>query len=76
MRIPFAERKVFLDHTPEADTIRSEVRRLISIARRRGSAVGIGHPYAVTVEVLEKDLAQIRQQVRLVPASQIVGRVG
>lgn len=76
LHIPFAERQVFLDHTREAATIRSEIQRLIAVAQRQGSAVGIGHPYTITVEVLEDELARIKKHVRLVPASQVVGQIG
>jgi hypothetical protein len=49
---------------------------LILIAESHGEAVGIGHPYAVTVDVLREMLPEIRQKVELVPASAVVRIAG
>ncbi len=72
LKVPFAQRKVFLDHTQDPETIRRQIRRLIRYARKYGVAVGIGHPHEVTYRVLKQELPRLRQKVRLVRASQIV----
>lgn len=51
--IPVAERDIFLDAYDDAAFIEGQVRKLISTARRTGAAIGIGHPYASTLNVLE-----------------------
>lgn len=71
-QVPFARRDVFLDHVPEVDFIRGQLDRLVAVARKNGKAVGIGHPYPETYEVLTEKLPEIKKQVRLVPASEIV----
>jgi hypothetical protein len=46
------------------------------MARRHGEAVGIGHPYRVTFEVLSEMIDWLRDSVQLVPASRIVHTIG
>jgi polysaccharide deacetylase 2 family uncharacterized protein YibQ len=70
-KVPFAQRDVFLDHVQEPAYIRNQMVKLIHYAETHGSAVGIGHPHPETLEVLQKDLPQLKGRVKLVPASQI-----
>ncbi len=73
LKLKFAERDVFLDHIQEQNTIRFQIKRLIGIARKHGKAIGIGHPYPTTWEVLRKELPNIKNQVKLVRISELVG---
>jgi polysaccharide deacetylase 2 family uncharacterized protein YibQ len=75
-QIPFAQRDVFLDHKVEVESIRKQIKELVRIAQRNGSAVGIGHPHSLTYKVLQEMLPDIQKKVRLVPASEIVHPVG
>lgn len=75
-QVPFAERSVFLDHVQEPDFIRKQIDRLVQIARRDGSAIGIAHPHTATYNVLIKMIPEMRKTIRLVPASHLVHRVG
>ena len=75
-QIPFAQRDVFLDHLQEPDFIRKQIKELIKIARRHGHAVGIGHAHAVTYKILRDMLPDLKNEVQLVPASEIVSPVG
>ncbi len=75
-QIPFAQRDVFLDHYPTPDFIRKQIKELIRIARRNGQAVGIMHPHATTLKILQEMLPDLQNQVQLVPASKIVRPVG
>ncbi len=75
-QVPFAERDVFLDHVAEAEKVRAQLEGLIRMAEKKGQAVGIGHPYAVTCEVLAEMLPAIKKRVQLVPASDVVRVVG
>ncbi len=72
LQVPFSHRDVFLDHQASPDAIRQQIKRLLAIAAQNGHAVGIGHPYAITVDTLRDMLPLIKQQVELVPASAIV----
>ncbi|MBS3808616.1 MAG: divergent polysaccharide deacetylase family protein [Desulfobacterales bacterium] len=71
-KVPFAERDVFLDHVPQPDFIRKQLERLVAVARKNGSAVGIAHPYTATYQVLAEELPALKQKIELVPASEVV----
>jgi polysaccharide deacetylase 2 family uncharacterized protein YibQ len=43
-RIPSIDRKVFLDNEQTTGAIQEQFRRLLDIARRQGTALGIGPP--------------------------------
>ena len=72
--LPSARRDVFLDHRAEPDAIRAEFERLVALAKREGSAVGIGHPYPETMEFLASTLPQLESEhgVRLVPITELL----
>ena len=68
-----AQRDVFLDNEPDTEYVRGQFRRLLSLAKQRGSAIGIGHPYPETLAALAEELPTLAAQgVELVPASQLV----
>ena len=71
-KVPFAQRDVFLDHRQQPEFIRKQIKELIEIARRQGEAVGIAHPHSTTYTVLLEMLPELKQNVQVVPASQIV----
>lgn len=67
------KRDVFLDSDPQPDTIERQFERLKSIARKRGKAVAIGHPYETTLSFLETALPRLAEQgFELVPISELV----
>jgi hypothetical protein len=72
LQVPFSQRDVFLDHVQERAFVEKQILALIKTAKEHGGAVGIGHPYAITLEVLEEMLPEIKKQVDIVPASQMV----
>lgn len=66
-------RDVFLDAEREPGTIRAEFDRLKSLARLRGAAVAIGHPYESTLAFLESELPKLAAEgYLLVPISALV----
>ena len=72
--VPAIRRDVFLDSDANPETISREFSRLEKLARERGSAVGIGHPYPATLDYLEQALPQLRRRgIDLVPVTSIVG---
>ncbi|RFA30674.1 hypothetical protein CAI21_03925 [Alkalilimnicola ehrlichii] len=72
-RLPTASRHVFLDHNPSPRAVEAEFERLLRIARSRGVALAIGHPYRSTLEVLERRLPQLQEDgVRLVSVSEMI----
>lgn len=76
LQVPFAERDIFIDHVQDPTFIRSQCRKLIRIARKRGYAVGIAHPYKTTYKILLEILPDLQKEVRIVPASEVVHVLG
>jgi polysaccharide deacetylase 2 family uncharacterized protein YibQ len=76
LQVPFAERDIFIDHVQDPVFIRNQCRKLIRIAKRKGVAIGIAHPYKTTFKVLQELLPELQKEVRLVPASQVVHVIG
>lgn len=72
--VPYAVRDVFFDNTPnDRASIRRQLAKLEVIAKRRGYAVGIGHPHRQTLDELAKWLPEARRRgITLVPISAIV----
>lgn len=72
--IPSVRRHVFLDAEISHEGVRFQFTRLVAHAREHGYAVGIGHPLAETMDVLEDVLARLDEfGVDLVPVSDLVG---
>ena len=77
MGVPALERTVFLDARRDESYIESQIQSLLREARAKGSAVAIGHLYPATVEVLKRSADLLRgEDIRLVPASELVGFEG
>ena len=71
--IPADRRDVFLDARKDRASIAREFERLKQIARRHGTAIGIGHPFPETLAFLEEALPTLEAEgIRLVPLSSIV----
>lgn len=60
--VPALRRDVFLDPDPEPETLVREFARLKKLARQQGFAIGIGHPYASTLEFLESALPSLAEE--------------
>lgn len=71
--VPAVERDVFLDSDPEPEAIRAQFDRLLKLARKQGFALGIGHPYGSTLDLLESALYRLEEEgVRLVAVSELI----
>jgi len=70
--VPAAERTIFLDNNPGPEAISAQIRQLMTAAKRSGSAIGIGHPYWQTVEIIKKYRNTLKDEVSLVPVSELV----
>ena len=55
-------RDVFLDDEQTERAITVQLQTAISLARKQGSAVMIGHPYPQTLAVLERELPRLKAQ--------------
>jgi polysaccharide deacetylase 2 family uncharacterized protein YibQ len=73
--VPNSSRNVFLDNDPNPEAVRAQFRKLVTIAKRDGTALGIGHPLPGTLNVLAEELANLhRQGVQLLPVSRLIAR--
>ena len=71
--VPARRRDVFLDSELAAESVAFEFERLKTIARERGTAIGIGHPYPATLAFLEKALPKLEKEgFRLVGIRELV----
>ena len=73
--VPSLKRDVFFDHEEDEEKIREQFIRLLSIAKKRGSAVGIGHPKKKTHRVLKEMLQNLDGYgVDLLSVSELIKR--
>lgn len=72
--IPTLTRHVFLDNVAQADAIARQFQQALSIARRDGLAIAIGHPYPATLAYLEDVLPTLKTEgIELVRVTQLLG---
>ncbi len=68
-----ATRHVFLDDVASEGAVRRQVEQLAEAAQKRGVAIGIGHPYPVTMRVLAEQLPELKARgFRFIRASEVV----
>ncbi len=73
LSIPCGKRDVFIDAENDASFISSQMDQLASIARSRGTAIGIGHVRKLTLDVLNKKIPELRESgFEFVLVSQII----
>lgn len=71
--VPAVKRDVFLDPDTIPGTVEREFARLKTLARQRGYAVGIGHPYRTTLSYLETALPALEDDgFELVSISELI----
>jgi polysaccharide deacetylase 2 family uncharacterized protein YibQ len=70
--LPAGQRTVFLDNDLSSEAIWNQIEYLLRTARECGGAIGIGHPYHQTIDILKKSQNRLRREVDLVPASKLV----
>lgn len=71
-QIQFAKRDIFLDNIQDVKAISQQFLKLHEVALKKGSAVGIGHPYSETIMALKKSIKRFDNKVDFVKASSIV----
>ncbi|MCG6910361.1 MAG: divergent polysaccharide deacetylase family protein [Deltaproteobacteria bacterium] len=75
LQVPFAERDVFIDHRQNSAFIHKQLKELVRIAKKHGTAIGIAHPHASTYDVLQEVLPEMKKEVEIVPVSRLVKTV-
>jgi polysaccharide deacetylase 2 family uncharacterized protein YibQ len=67
------KRDVFLDHERDSGFIAEQFERFISIAKRKGYAIAIAHPYPETIKYLRDNINRLKAHgIRLRTASELV----
>jgi hypothetical protein len=75
LHVPFAERNVFLDDEATVAGVSRQLAVLEKLARRRGSAIAIGHPHEVTLTVLAQWLPSAASRgIAVVPLTSVMRR--
>ncbi len=69
-----ADRNVFLDNTLDKTYIKGQITELVSIAKKHGSAIAIGHPHPETIEAIKESLGALNGSVEIVRLSDIVDK--
>jgi len=71
--VPYIERDIFLDNDRDISAILAQLAQTERIARQRGYAIAIGHPYEETMKALQFWSAKLdKNTFSLVPISQLV----
>jgi len=63
-------RNIFLDNKKDKKYIQKQLKKAIKIAKKRGMAIAIGHPYGITFQTL-KDSQDLLKDLELVYVSQL-----
>ncbi len=64
-------RDVFLDHHRNIPAIHRAFEKALKIARTRGSAVVVAHPYPISLDYLEDRLTHLPKDIRLISAEHL-----
>ncbi|MED5389710.1 MAG: divergent polysaccharide deacetylase family protein [Pseudomonadota bacterium] len=68
-----AGRDIFLDNNRDLASINAQFNKLIRLARQRGRAIAIGHPYPETVHYLQQVLPLMEEAgIEVVPVSSLL----
>jgi len=59
--VPTAQRNIFLDNDDDEAKIKQQLMKLIKKAKKDGSAIGIGHVKLKTLNVLKKEIPQLKK---------------
>lgn len=65
-----ASRHIFLDHVKSEAFLEKQFRQLIKQAEKRGKAIGIGHPYPITLSFLKTKVDQLPEHIELITVSE------
>ncbi|HAW50124.1 TPA: hypothetical protein DCX16_04155 [bacterium] len=78
MGIPSRKRDIFIDNDDKEEYVEKQLMQLIEVARKNGSAIGIGHIYKKsTISVLKEKLPTLKEyNVELVPLSCMINSEG
>lgn len=68
-----AERDVFLDNEQDQAYIEVQLRKALALAKRKGKAIAIGHPYPETISAIKAVMAEVEfEGVEIVSVSELI----
>ena len=67
-----ASRDIFLDNDLSDNALKIQMERLLSLARYKGWAIGIGHPHKKTLKLLKRFQSTLNNEAEVVPISNLV----
>ncbi len=71
--VTYFSRNIFLDNIQNNSSTKEQLYKAVAIAKKRGRAIAIGHPYLTTFNVLQKHLPLIEEQgVQIVKVSDLL----
>jgi len=78
LNVPNLKRDIFLDDDPSQEAVRSQIIRLMKVAKVRGMALAIGHPRETTLRSLQEAAPNFRKAgIEIVSAHDLLnGRAG
>ena len=62
MGVESASRNVFIDNSQDVAAIRVQIEQLAALARRKGAAIGIGHPHKTTIQALTEEMPELKKE--------------
>jgi len=75
LKIPTLKRDIFLDDNPSAEAVRSQIARLVKMAKIRGMALAIGHPHKTTLKSLQEAAVHFREEgIEIVSARDLMNK--
>lgn len=60
--VPTTHKDIFLDHVQTYAHSMEQIKKLVAVARRKGKAIAIGHPFATTIRAIRDSIKYIRSK--------------
>jgi polysaccharide deacetylase 2 family uncharacterized protein YibQ len=71
--VPYLKRDIFLDNNRDAKYIDGQFKLLVSVAKRKGAAIAIGHPHPEKIKVLTTNLQKLDEYgVKLISLKEMI----
>lgn len=67
-----ARRQIFLDNIHSEEKIRLQVEKLAELAKKQGTAIGIGHPHPETLQALTASIPYLTANVQVVSVRELL----
>lgn len=73
MSVKTTHKDVFIDHFQTYSHSIAQIRKLVEIARMKGSAIAIGHPFETTIRAIRDSRNYIRKKgIKIVPVKELL----